>query len=60
MSLQKKTSRIDAVLQGAVVLVTLVVWAAIGFPYVREFIALGCLSVAAIGAYWWVTRRAGK
>jgi secreted trypsin-like serine protease len=61
MSLQSATFKIDALLQGAALLLTFGIWAAYGFPFIPELVALGCLVIVCIVViHWWMTSRLQK
>jgi hypothetical protein len=58
MSLRSVTDKIDGVLQGVALLLTLVMWAAFGFPFVPEVVGLGCLLLVGLAVFWLMSRHA--
>jgi hypothetical protein len=60
MSLQTVTQKIDGLLQGAALLLTVGVWAAFGCPFIPELVAFGCLVITCIVIHRWMTSRPRK
>ena len=57
MSLRAVTDKIDGVLQGVALLVSVSIWAAFGFPFIPELVGFGCLVTVGIAFSWWMPSR---
>jgi hypothetical protein len=60
MSLRSVTQKIDGLIQGAVFLLTLGIWAAAGFPFTSKIVVSGCVLIGGlivVAAYKWIAPR---
>jgi hypothetical protein len=60
MSLRSVTDKIDGLIQGLALLLSIGIWAAFGFPFIPEVVGVGCLFIVSLIIYWWMTSRYSK